>query len=64
MAKLITSMVCRSLGVDILSLFSFCLAGYVCSYCTRTRFQCLPKRLVNMEQSGDTIARMDTIFAD
>jgi len=31
---------------------------------TRTRFQCWPKKLVNMERSGDTIARMDTIFTD
>lgn len=31
---------------------------------TRTRFQCLTKTLVNMEQSGDAHALMDTIFAD
>ena len=32
MANLITCMVRRSRGVDILSLFCFCVAGYVCSY--------------------------------
>jgi len=32
MANLITSMVCTSRGVDILSLFRFFVAGYVCSY--------------------------------
>lgn len=32
MAYLITSTVCRSRGVDSLSLFCFCVAGYVCSY--------------------------------
>lgn len=31
---------------------------------TRTRFQCLPKKLVNMEESGDAHALMDKIFAD